>query len=447
MDLATTADTAGVRGLVCRRARTAQLPCLRMQYNSRWPRPMPCTCATPLTRGTLLSNAKCQVHMHAPRCRTHAHSQALLHALRAFRTTERAPPSTAVAVDTMPQEFCGVRCFSCGTFQVQLVKKTPKFACSLCGQQQQVAKQYAVGRAADVRQHVQRLNMVRAQAQDAQDAGLVERWEAADGDEDDAGLPGPARAGHGQAREPAAQRTDWSAFVGQDDAGEDDSGHQGNGRRRLDTGLPGSSTAPDRFVLVPPEPGARKRQAAQPAPAPPASKPFRHAAGHAASHHHPPVPPRPSHAGAYGGHPPHTSTWAAATAQALPGPVAGPAAAAGVAPSGRWPTTAVLQQRVVPLPLSVPQQDQQHHHQQQHCQPVLTLPGHSATGPPAPVVTGVAHHAQLGGRPHGVAHGPAWPARHPSAVAAGRWATFYADDGDEDAAAPEDEAHGFVTCL
>ncbi|KAK3927958.1 MRN complex-interacting protein, partial [Frankliniella fusca] len=59
----------------------------------------------------------------------------------------------------MPQELHVLRCFSCRTFQVQIVKKVPKWQCKVCNEKQSVLKVYAKGSGKDCRQYVQDLNM------------------------------------------------------------------------------------------------------------------------------------------------------------------------------------------------------------------------------------------------------------------------------------------------
>ncbi|XP_060573601.1 uncharacterized protein LOC132731438 [Ruditapes philippinarum] len=62
----------------------------------------------------------------------------------------------------MPQEFHVVQCYSCQTFQVHQVKKTTKWACKMCGEKQSLKKVYGRGTGVECRQHVQRLNTLRA---------------------------------------------------------------------------------------------------------------------------------------------------------------------------------------------------------------------------------------------------------------------------------------------
>ncbi|PSN47731.1 hypothetical protein C0J52_04606 [Blattella germanica] len=58
----------------------------------------------------------------------------------------------------MPQELQVLRCYSCKIFQVQIVKKSNKWDCKMCGEKQSLKKVYARGSGRDCRLHVQRLN-------------------------------------------------------------------------------------------------------------------------------------------------------------------------------------------------------------------------------------------------------------------------------------------------
>ncbi|XP_067423277.1 MRN complex-interacting protein isoform X2 [Emydura macquarii macquarii] len=62
----------------------------------------------------------------------------------------------------MGQRFQVLRCFSCGTFQVQQVKKSKKWSCKMCGEKQSLVKAYGQGSGSDCRCHVQKLNLLRA---------------------------------------------------------------------------------------------------------------------------------------------------------------------------------------------------------------------------------------------------------------------------------------------
>ncbi|XP_071950721.1 uncharacterized protein [Antedon mediterranea] len=59
----------------------------------------------------------------------------------------------------MPQIFQAVCCYDCQTFQVQQVKKNPKWACKMCAAKQSIKKVYGRGSGADCRKLVQSLNM------------------------------------------------------------------------------------------------------------------------------------------------------------------------------------------------------------------------------------------------------------------------------------------------
>ncbi|KAG8438969.1 hypothetical protein GDO86_005232 [Hymenochirus boettgeri] len=69
----------------------------------------------------------------------------------------------------MVQEFQVLCCFSCQTFQVHQVKKSKKWSCKLCGEKQSLVKIYGQGSGVDCRQHVQKLNMLQGEIQQAAD--------------------------------------------------------------------------------------------------------------------------------------------------------------------------------------------------------------------------------------------------------------------------------------
>lgn len=63
----------------------------------------------------------------------------------------------------MPQEFHVLQCYKCDTFQVHQVKKSTKWNCKLCGEKQSTKKCFGQGSGYDCRQHVQKLNLLRAE--------------------------------------------------------------------------------------------------------------------------------------------------------------------------------------------------------------------------------------------------------------------------------------------
>ncbi|XP_040271590.1 MRN complex-interacting protein isoform X1 [Bufo bufo] len=67
----------------------------------------------------------------------------------------------------MVQEFRVLRCGSCQVFQVHQVKKSEKWACKLCGEKQSLLKVYGQGSGADCRHHVQKLNLLQGQVEQA----------------------------------------------------------------------------------------------------------------------------------------------------------------------------------------------------------------------------------------------------------------------------------------
>ncbi|XP_069619702.1 MRN complex-interacting protein [Ranitomeya imitator] len=67
----------------------------------------------------------------------------------------------------MVQEFQVLRCCSCHVFQVHQVKKSTKWSCKLCGEKQSGLKVYGQGSGADCRHHVQKLNLLQGQVEQA----------------------------------------------------------------------------------------------------------------------------------------------------------------------------------------------------------------------------------------------------------------------------------------
>ncbi|XP_009559915.2 MRN complex-interacting protein [Cuculus canorus] len=60
-----------------------------------------------------------------------------------------------------------LRCCSCLRFQVQQAKRSGKWSCSVCGQRQTVQKVYGQGSGLDCRRHVQKLNLLQGEAEEA----------------------------------------------------------------------------------------------------------------------------------------------------------------------------------------------------------------------------------------------------------------------------------------
>ncbi|XP_052010644.1 MRN complex-interacting protein [Xyrauchen texanus] len=83
----------------------------------------------------------------------------------------------------MVQEFHALRCFSCQTFQVQQVKKSNKWVCTVCGEKQSVIKEYGRGRAVDCRKHVQKLNSLRGELLEVNGESVLSKWEQEEEDD------------------------------------------------------------------------------------------------------------------------------------------------------------------------------------------------------------------------------------------------------------------------
>ncbi len=70
----------------------------------------------------------------------------------------------------MPLEYQCVRCVQCEAIMAKQATKSDKWSCKLCGAKQTLTRVFAVsGSAKDIRQHVQQLNMARANQQAAKD--------------------------------------------------------------------------------------------------------------------------------------------------------------------------------------------------------------------------------------------------------------------------------------
>ncbi|XP_062443368.1 MRN complex-interacting protein isoform X2 [Rhea pennata] len=67
----------------------------------------------------------------------------------------------------MAQRFWALRCCRCRLFQVQQAKRSGKWSCAVCGQKQAVQKVYGEGSGLDCRLHVQKLNLLQGEAEEA----------------------------------------------------------------------------------------------------------------------------------------------------------------------------------------------------------------------------------------------------------------------------------------
>ncbi|XP_054245331.1 MRN complex-interacting protein [Indicator indicator] len=63
--------------------------------------------------------------------------------------------------------FWVLRCCFCRRFQVQQAKRSGKWSCCVCGQRQTVQKIYGQGSGRDCRHHVQKLNLLQGEAEEA----------------------------------------------------------------------------------------------------------------------------------------------------------------------------------------------------------------------------------------------------------------------------------------
>uniref|UniRef100_A0A8C3NWR7 MRN complex-interacting protein N-terminal domain-containing protein n=1 Tax=Cyanoderma ruficeps TaxID=181631 RepID=A0A8C3NWR7_9PASS len=67
----------------------------------------------------------------------------------------------------MAQRFWVLRCCSCRRFQGQQAKRSRRWSCSVCGQRQAVQKVYGEGSGLECRHHVQKLNLLQGEAEEA----------------------------------------------------------------------------------------------------------------------------------------------------------------------------------------------------------------------------------------------------------------------------------------
>ncbi|XP_062977626.1 MRN complex-interacting protein [Elgaria multicarinata webbii] len=67
----------------------------------------------------------------------------------------------------MAQQFQVLRCCSCHVFQVQQVKKSKKWNCKICDEKQSILKVFGEGSGADCRHHVQKLNLLQGEVEQA----------------------------------------------------------------------------------------------------------------------------------------------------------------------------------------------------------------------------------------------------------------------------------------
>ncbi|XP_037049892.1 MRN complex-interacting protein [Bradysia coprophila] len=73
----------------------------------------------------------------------------------------------------MPQTIHVVQCYSCQMYQVDIVKKAPKWTCKLCGEKQSLKKVFCQGSGKECRLQVQRLNELKALTEQNHSSGDV----------------------------------------------------------------------------------------------------------------------------------------------------------------------------------------------------------------------------------------------------------------------------------
>ncbi|KAG4069629.1 hypothetical protein HA402_014652 [Bradysia odoriphaga] len=73
----------------------------------------------------------------------------------------------------MPQTIHVVQCYSCQMYQVDIVKKAPKWTCKLCGEKQSLKKVFCQGSGKECRLQVQRLNELKGSTEQNHSSGDV----------------------------------------------------------------------------------------------------------------------------------------------------------------------------------------------------------------------------------------------------------------------------------
>ncbi|XP_036992262.2 MRN complex-interacting protein isoform X1 [Artibeus jamaicensis] len=108
-----------------------------------------------------------------------------------------------------PPQARVLRCCCCHVFQAHQVKKSLKWTCKVCGEQQSFLRAYGEGSGADCRRHVQKLNLLQAQLLETPHRSPEEPTSA--GRERNAG-PGPAELVSAQ-EEPQPSRNRWWKYL------------------------------------------------------------------------------------------------------------------------------------------------------------------------------------------------------------------------------------------
>lgn len=107
-----------------------------------------------------------------------------------------------------------MRCCQCGAFQSQQVKQVQKFSCALCNTKQTVQKVYAISSSgADIRKHVQALNLQRGSADAAAEEFALEQRVAGVADASNR----QALPQGGQPRTNPADARRWAEYVEEED--------------------------------------------------------------------------------------------------------------------------------------------------------------------------------------------------------------------------------------
>ncbi|XP_063205230.1 MRN complex-interacting protein isoform X3 [Chroicocephalus ridibundus] len=118
----------------------------------------------------------------------------------------------------MAAPFWALRCCRCRLFQVQQAKRSGKWSCSVCGQQQAVQKVYGQGSGPDCRHHVQKLNLLQGEAEEA--IGWTSR--CVEESVNDSKNVAAQREDSSLQQEGRAEVSRWSKYLDKDSEGQED---------------------------------------------------------------------------------------------------------------------------------------------------------------------------------------------------------------------------------
>ncbi|XP_063269510.1 MRN complex-interacting protein isoform X2 [Prinia subflava] len=118
----------------------------------------------------------------------------------------------------MAQRFWVLRCCRCRRFQGQQAKRSGRWSCSVCGQRQAVQKVYGQGSGLECRRHVQKLNLLQGEAEEA--LGLTP-WCVEDSVNDSKNREAQHEASSVQ-QEGRTEGSRWSKYLDQENEDQED---------------------------------------------------------------------------------------------------------------------------------------------------------------------------------------------------------------------------------